>query len=334
MRSACVEVPVERGEEVRRRLLEMDALRRDLRIERSGDRLYLPVTIPVDIGLPVLEREFPAGFTLVRSYRDLVHIPPRLAPLLPKAFDEIGDIVVLRLPEELVGFEREIGEAILRWSPKVRTVAADEGVEGELRIRKVRVIAGEARTRTEHVEFGLRYLVDVERAYFSPRLGSERSRVADQVNAGEVIVDLFAGVGPYAVLIARTREPKVVHAIDANPAAVEILRENVRKNRADGVIVHEGSGQEILPHLAPVDRVIMDLPRTAREFLPAVVPHVRDGGIVHLYTIADRDLMEEAKADAVELARRGGRGAEVLASRVVRGYSPGKVHVALDLRIV
>ena len=309
MRSACVEVPVERGEEVRRRLLEMDALRRDLRIERSGDRLYLPVTIPVDIGLPVLEREFPAGFTLVRSYRDLVHIPPRLAPLLPKAFDEIGDIVVLRLPEELVGFEREIGEAILRWSPKEKT-------------------------RTEHVEFGLRYLVDVERAYFSPRLGSERSRVADQVNAGEVIVDLFAGVGPYAVLIARTREPKVVHAIDANPAAVELLRENVRKNRADGVIVHEGSGQEILPHLAPVDRVIMDLPRTAREFLPAVVPHVRDGGIVHLYTIADRDLMEEAKADAVELARRGGRGAEVLASRVVRGYSPGKVHVALDLRIV
>src|SRR5207247_8953794 len=186
MRSACVEVPVERGEEVRRRLLEMDALRRDLRIERSGDRLYLPVTIPVDIGLPVLEREFPAGFTLVRSYRDLVHIPPRLAPLLPKAFDEIGDIVVLRLPEELVGFEREIGEAILRWSPKVCTVAADEGVGGELRIRKVRVIAGEARTRTEHVEFGLRYLVDVERAYFSPRLGSERSRVADQVNAGRV----------------------------------------------------------------------------------------------------------------------------------------------------
>src|SRR6266511_984261 len=153
MRSVCVEVPVARGEEVRRRLLEMGALRKDLRIERSADRLYVPVTTPVDIGLRLLERDFPTGFRLVRSYRDLVDIPPRLAPLLPKAFDEIGDIVVLRLPEELAGFERQIGGAILRWSPKVRTVAVDEGVRGELRIRKVRVAAGEPRTRTKHVEF-------------------------------------------------------------------------------------------------------------------------------------------------------------------------------------
>ncbi len=331
MRSLCLEVPASKGEEVRRRVQEMGVLQKGLRIERAGDSLYIPVTALV-AGYPALEREFTDGFALVPSYRDLVKVPPDLEPLLPKAFDEVGDIVLLRLPEALQGFEREIGEAILRWSPKVRTVAVDEGVQGDLRIRKVRVIAGERKTRTEHVEFGLRYLVDVERAYFSPRLGSERARVAQQVRPGEAVVDMFAGVGPYAILIARTREPGAVHAIDANPAAIELLRENVRRNRAE-VVVHEGHGQDVLPRLAPVDRVIMDLPQSAREFLPAVARQVRDGGVVHFYTIAERGFVEDAAQGAMELARRGARKAEILASRVVRGYSPGKVHVALDLQI-
>ena len=333
MRSLSVEVPTRKGEEVRRTLQDAGLLRKELRIEREGAVLHIPVIAPTSLPFPHREREFREGVPSVRSYRDLVDVPPRLAPLLPKAFDAIGDIIVLRLPDELTEYAQRIGEAILRWNPKVRTVAVDEGVSGELRVRRIRVVAGEPKTRTEHVEFGLRYLVDVEHAYFSPRLGSERLRVAEQVRPGEVVVDMFAGVGPYAILIARTRKAKAVHAIDANPAAADLLRENVRRNRAETVVVHEGAGQDLLPEIAQVDRVIMDLPQTAREFLPTTVPHVRQGGVVHFYTITDRTLLKEAGAEAVELARRGGRTAKVLGSRIVRGYSPGKVHVAIDLRI-
>jgi tRNA (guanine37-N1)-methyltransferase len=333
VRSLSVEVPTRKGEEVRRKLLDTGLLRKELRIERAGAVLHIPVVGPTGLPFPHREREFQEGVPSVRSYRDLVDVPPRLAPLLPKSFDAIGDIIILRLPDPLREFEQPIGEAILRWNPKVRTVAVDEGVSGELRVRRIRVVAGEPKTRTEHVEFGLRYLVDVEHAYFSPRLGSERLRVAKQVLPGEVVVDMFAGVGPYAIFISRTRKAKAVHAIDANPAAAELLRENVRRNRAESVVVHEGAGQDFLPGLAPVDRVIMDLPQTAREFLPATVPHVRPGGVVHYYTIAERTRVKEAGAEAVELARRGGRTAKVIGSRIVRGYSPGKIHLAIDLRI-
>ena len=333
MRSLCVEVPVLKGEEVRRRLQGAGLLRTGLRIEREGDRLYIPVTSREGLGLPVVEREFAEESPHLRSYRDLVEVPEPLKPLLPKAFDSIGDIVVLRLEDALRPHERAIGEAILRWDRKARTVAVDEGVQGELRIRKVRVVAGEPRTRTEHIEFGLRYFVDVERAYFSPRLGAERARVAAQVSPGEVVVDMFAGVGPYAILIARTRQPKAVHAIDANPAAVELLRENVRRNRAE-VVVHEGLGQKILPRLGPVHRVIMDLPQGARELLPATVPCVRYGGVVHFYAIAERGHVKEAREDALVLIRHGKRNAQVLGTRIVRGYSPGRVHLAMDLRII
>src|SRR5213594_1922162 len=281
------------GEEIRLRLQASGVLRKELRISRAGDILYIPVTAPPGLPYRILEREFQPGFPVIRNFRDLVEVPPNLRPLLPKAFDAIGDIVVVRLPDELREFERAVGEAIMRWNPKVRTVAVDEGVKGELRVRKVRVVAGEGKTRTEHVEFGLRYLVDVERAYFSPRLGSERWRVAQQARPGEVVVDMFAGVGPYAILIARTRKPKAVHAIDANPAAVELLRENVRRNRAD-VLVHEGRGPDVLRELRPVDRIVMDLPQSGAEFLLNAAAAVRDGGVVNFYTIAERGFVEDA----------------------------------------
>src|SRR3989449_3079599 len=318
MQSLCVEVPLANGEEARRELQEAGLLRKELRIERTANVLYIPVNAPPGPHYRTLEREYRQGFLSARSYRDLVEIPPRFRSLLPKAFDAIGDIVVVRLPDELREFERAVGEAMMRWNPKVRTVAVDEGVKGELRVRKVRVVAGERKTRTEHVEFGLRYLVDNERAYFSPRLGSERWRVAQQVRPGEVVVDMFAGVGPFAILIARTRQPKAVHAIDANPDAVELLRENVRRNRAN-VVVHEGHGPSLLRGLAPVDRVIMDLPQSSAEFLPTAAASVRDGGIVNFYTIEERGLIEDAKEETVQLVRQHGQGAEVLSARIVRG---------------
>src|SRR2546428_6390419 len=156
MRSLCVEVPLTKGEEVRRELQEAGLLRKELRIDRAANVLYIPVNAPPGPHSRTLEREFPHGFPSVRSYRDLVEIPPRFRSLLPKAFDAIGDIIILRMPDELREFEREIGGAILRWNPKVRTVAVDEGVKGELRVRRGRVVAGGARAPAPHQGVGFR----------------------------------------------------------------------------------------------------------------------------------------------------------------------------------
>ena len=68
--------------------------------------------------------------------------------------------------------------------------------------------------------------------------------------------------------------------------------------------------------------------------LPAACAPVRSGGVVHFYTIAERARIEAVKDEAADLVRHGGKEAQILATRVVRGYSPGKVHLAMDLRII
>src|SRR6266581_4612408 len=215
MRCLAVAVPKEQAEEIRQKLLAMGLLRRDVAVGREDDTVYLTVTRTASVGYPEAEREFEESFRPIRSYKDVADIPPELKPLLPTSFDVVGDIALIKIPDELGPYAEKIGEAILRANSAVKVVAADGGVKGDLRVRDLRVLAGIDRTETIHREHGLSYSVDVARAYFSPRLGTERMRIAEQVQPGEAVVDLFAGVGPYAILIAKRRSPRVVYAFDA-----------------------------------------------------------------------------------------------------------------------
>jgi len=333
VRSWCVLVPTAEGELVRRFLRDRGLLQKHLAIQREADRLVIPTVSRVEIGLPAEEREFDEAFAPIRSYRDVIRIPDRVRPLLPTSFDVIGDIAVLKIPDELAEWRDEIGRAILAWNTKLRVVAQDHGVAGEHRIRRIEVIAGEDRTTTVHVEFGLRYQVDVARAYFSPRLGTERMRVAERVRPGETVADPFAGVGPYAILIGRRRRPRRVIASDANPVAVEFLRANVAANRADLVDPREGDAREVLGEIRPVDRVILDLPHSAMDFLPEAVAALAPEGFVHVYGILEAADRTATTVEIQRIVEGEGRRLRHLLVRNVRSYSPTQHHVAFDLRV-
>jgi len=333
VQSRCVVVPREKGEEVRRALMERGLLQKHLKVREEGGRLFLPILEPTDLGWPIEEREFEEAFSPIRSYKDVARVPDELRSQLPTSFDVVGDIAVLKIPEPLVPHRAEIGRAILEWNRTLRVVAQDRGVTGEFRVRSLEIIAGEPRTTTVHTEFGLRYHADVARAYFSPRLGSERRRIADQVRPGEVVADPFAGVGPYAILIARRRQPARVIASDANPIAVELLRRNVAVNRAARVEVREGDARTVLRETAPLDRIILDLPHSAMDFLPDALRALGPRGTLHLYGILE-DASREDRVQAIrQSVEQSGRHVEGIRPHVVRAYSPTQHHTAFDVTV-
>lgn len=267
-------------------------------------------------------------------------LPLSLLEVLPESLDVIGDIAVVELPDEFRSHERTLAEGILAVNRNVRVVLAKTGaVSGKERIRPMRFLAGEERTTSLHREFGCRIRVDLAKAYFSPRLSHEHQRVAGLVKNGERVVDMFAGVGPFSIMIARILSDVQVDSIDANPEAVKLLKENIELNKLRGTVrVWQGDAEDVVrTHLVHVaTRVIMNHPSGSSEFVPAACKAlVPEGGVIHYYTFADGSDCEKRAVDEFVqgLARCSWKLVELLGTRKVRGVAPMRWQVAVDAKV-
>lgn len=316
------------GEIFRRRLLEMGAFDRSRKIRSEGNDLYLPILeLP---GGATEELTRVADFEVVEAEFEDEEPKGTVEGLLGRkpSFEVVGDVAVLEDPDE------EAAAAIMAVHRNVRAVISPlSAVEGEFRTRRFCTVAGEARTATVHKEHGLRYRVDLERAYFTPRLGTERLRIAELVRPGEAAFDIFAGVGPFALLMAK-RGARVV-AVDKNPDAVRLLRENAALNRIEDILMLEADAADLAEEFENrADRVIMNLPHTGHDFLGVAMRIAKKGGVVHYYAIApEDDLFGRDTAFVEEAARASGVEVEILRRGVVRSYAPHRYNIVIDFRV-
>jgi tRNA (guanine37-N1)-methyltransferase len=181
--------------------------------------------------------------------------------------------------------------------------------------------------------------VDVAKAYFSPRLSYEHNRVASLVNEGETVVDLFAGVGPFAVLIGKTHKTVKVYAVDMNPDAVEFLERNTRLNRVENrVYPILGDARQIVEQrLSGVaDRVIMNLPEKAIEFVDAAYKALKpEGGVIHFYGFVDAsNSVENLQTQFVKAVEKYDRKVVSVSSKLVRATAPYEWQTVMDAKIV
>ena len=171
---------------------------------------------------------------------------------LISAFDQIGDIIIVRIPDSLVSKKEIIGKTLLEQVSTAKSIFYQSSpVEGDFRTRQLEVIGGEDKTQTEYKENGCRFIVDVEKAFFSPRLSTERERIAGLVKEGEVIINMFGGVGMFSLLAAK-ETACTVYNIDINPVAAQLCKENVQINKLKGEVISlNGDATHIInEHLA------------------------------------------------------------------------------------
>lgn len=327
-------VPRGEAEAVRRVLLRQEMLAPGIRAVRSGDFVVFPLRRlpdPPPASGQLVEFDFPSlGPPPPQRYTDLLPWPEAERRKAPRAFDVVGDIVLVRIPDELLDRSAEVGEALRAFVPGARLVGRDEGVHGPERRRTLVPIAGEGGWRTRHRENGLELEVDLAAAYFSPRLGREHARVADAARPGESVLDLCCGIGPFALAIAAAGRAREVTAVDANPAAIELLRSNAERlgllGRLRPVL---GRVEEFLASKPTAGRAILNLPHEGIKYLTSVGASVAPGGWLHYYEVTARS---EAGTPARLTSTLGAPGDWRLAARhVVHPYSPRDDLVAYDL---
>lgn len=308
--------------------METGTFDRSRKISSDESHVYLPV-------LDIDEIEAAKIRSIGQFELVTINFPPEERILSPEdllgfrpSFEVVGDIAMVEDSDaELVA------AAIMSTSKSIKTVIAPiSDVEGEFRTRRFRHVAGEVRTVTLHKEHGLRYRVDLEGAYFTPRLGTERLRIADLVSPGEVVLDMFAGVGPFALLLAK--KGAYVIAMDKNPVAVKYLRENALLNKVNNIEILEGDASELAQHYENrADHVIMNLPHSASAFLLPAMRAAKPGGMVHYYCIAPEDDLYKDEAPIRRAAEEMNVGVEVLYKEIVRSYAPHRHNVVIDFRV-
>jgi tRNA (guanine37-N1)-methyltransferase len=351
--AVCLKVPKQQGEKAIALAAKLGLMDKALGITRDDECLCVPlVRPPDDTELTALQSSLPSfevtssvfeekkqpSETLTQALQ--TKLPPELLAVVPQAFDIVGDIVIIEIPPQLKPHQPLIGEAILQTHKNIKTVLGKAGdISGVYRIREYTFIAGTQKTSTVHREFGCAYHVDVAKAYFSPRLSYEHERVASLVQAGEVVADLFAGVGPFSVLIGKRCPEAKVYAVDLNPDAVELLKLNMRVNRVDNRVFPVcADAREIAKDKlkGAADRVIMNLPETAIDFVDAacnaIKPH---GGIVHFYGfVRSPDSVENLKQRfTVEVEKCDRKVEAFLHARSIRETAPFESQIVLDAKI-
>ncbi len=256
---------------------------------------------------------------------------------IPTSFDVVGDIAVIKIPDSLVDKKHLIGESLLEVQGNVNTVLRQKSpVSGEFRTRDLEVIAGEDKTETTHKEYGCSFDVDLEEMYFSPRLAHERNRITEKIEDGEVVTNMFAGVGCYSILAAVNSDPEKVYSIDKNEKAVEYMEKNIRKNKVgDKVIPVRGDAREVIDEylVGKSDRVLMPLPEFARDFIEPAFKTVKpEGGIIHFYDYGEEP---EVFGPSFEFIKNLDidRSVELKDKAIVRSYAPNLYHVVLDLLV-
>lgn len=250
------------------------------------------------------------------------------------SFDIIGDIAITEIAPSLISKEKKIAEAITQVHKHIKVVAKKQSaMQGEYRTRKLKIIFGENRTETLHKENNVEMLMDIAKVYFSPRLSYERKRIAEQVRDNEKILALFAGIGPFPLVIAKNNKKCEITAIELNPVGVEYMKKNIALNKIKNIDVIYGDVAEIIPknYSDYADRIIMPLPKGGEAFLKTACIGAKNNAIIHFYTFAD---VKDPFAQAHEkiFSCLGKKNVEIVFERVVRPFSPGIVQIVIDFK--
>ena len=343
--------PEKDGESIRKILLSIEQLDGEYKIISEDMMLYFPIksrltqgqlsilgasSISIDTGI----REFDKISLVPRTLSDALQekLSPEDLTLLPRAYDLIGDIAVLEIPDELSQYSKLIGETFHKIHSNFKTILAKSGaVSGTTRVREYTLLAGEDKTKTIHTEYGCKLVVDVAKAYFSPRLLEEHNRIAQLVQPGESILDMFCGVGPFAIHIARQKEVKVV-AIDINPSAIELLAESIQLNKLVGHIdpIVIDAHEYARTREDAFDRVIMNHPSGASDFIVDACRILKSGGTMHYYDFMGGEFPENTMKDKVtKLVGQAGRKiGDFGLVRRVRDSAPYEYQMVADVTIL
>jgi len=247
----------------------------------------------------------------------------------PSSWAVVGDVLLADFTD--CPHPDAVADALLTLHREADTVLDRGPVDGEFRTPSVTVLAGSGDTETVHTEHGTKYALDLSRVMFSPGNQHERARMGEVVDADERVLDMFAGIGYFALPMARAGAD--VTAVEKNPEAFRYLAENAQLNGvSDAMNLVLGDCRDVE---TSADRVVMGYyDALDPDYLAAGIEALDSGGTLHAHaTVHEADLPETPTERVHTAARDADRTVESVDVRRVKSHAEGVWHVVVDARL-
>jgi tRNA (guanine37-N1)-methyltransferase len=256
------------------------------------------------------------------------------------SFDIIGDIAIIKIPDSLLQRRKTIGDILLSNIPNLKTIfLQNTAVNGEYRLRGLELISGEDKYVTIYKEHGCRFFVNVASSYFSPRLSTERYRISNLVSPNETILNIFAGIGTFSIIIAK-KLPVLIYNIDSNLDAYILSNINSKLNNVQNrVISIHGNARDVLlsdEFFEKADRILMPLPEKAFEYVDVSVNCLKpSGGYIHFFSHIRGDVKSNVINESENYVRSlfSKYNYQIKHTQIVRAVGPRLYQTVTDILI-
>ncbi len=262
-------------------------------------------------------------------------VPAPFLSLLPRKWEKIGDVLLLKIASELVPYQSHIGK-IYASVLSSKSVLKEKGpIGGPFRVPSVELMWGNSNTETVHHENGIRFRLDPTKVMFSSGNIAERKRMSTVARRDETVVDLFAGIGYFSIPLAVFSRPVQIIACEMNPDAFAFLKQNIVLNDVTEIIKPLlGDNKKTAPTNV-ADRVIMGYFGETFSYVHTALSCLKDeGGIIHYHDLfPDHHIPNRAIETIVQLVGDTGKTASVKEVRKVKSFAPGISHYVFDVSI-
>ncbi len=350
IKTPCIKIPSILGQMIIQLSNEMQIIDKNLKIKSTENHVFIPLIKKFSMKEIVSLLKFADGIELTnenfqekrnrpKSIQEALQgkIPHPLHMYLPHSMDVIGRVAIIQIPPQLKNYEVLVGKTIIKLHKNINTVLVKKGaISGKFRLRNFKIIAGIDVTETEYREHGCIFHLDPTKVYFSPRLSQERWRISQQVRKEETVIDMFAGVGPFSILIGKKCSNVRIFAIDINIDAFNYLKKNIIANRLhEQIFPLYGDARKIIEgnYVGIADRVIMNLPEQSIKYIDVACKALKiTGGTLHYYSFeAEPNILENVMKKLSKAVSKTGRNIKNYSDiRLIKAIAPHEWQVAVD----
>ncbi len=251
-----------------------------------------------------------------------------------RSFDLVGNIALVKFPYEFKGNKKRFADKILKENKSIKTVLEKSGkFSGRLRKMQTKWLAGEKNKEVLYRENGCVFRFNIDTSYFSSRLSGERKELAGKIKKGDNVLVMFAGVGPFSIVIAKNSGANV-YSNEINREANKYAKLNVELNKVKSKIEFLSGDVKKINLKKKFDVIVMPRPRLKDSFLEQAFKFSKKGTRIFYYDFCKSDevdfIVDKIKSDA----KRFGKKIKILEKKSAGEIAPYKIRVRVDFRVL